>query len=210
MPVESLKKYLSPLVVLALFVSLVVGFRSFLIANIVEPIALLCWAAWRIVSSVDQHIYWVMLIVLCSILVVRLVPSSKMDSPGLAYNYRYQLPDRVAHWQTRMKDAILGKDETEQLRDGLSNLLMSVIGQVERSDQKDLEELVAAGRIPLSPAARQFLCPPQGKHGTVSLNHQLLPRWLRRWKGRFFHQDHTAIDEILKWMETEMEISHDQ
>ena len=197
---ESLKRYILPFIVLSCLVGMAVDFRSFFMANIIEPIAVLCWAVWRIISSVNQNIYWMILIVICSILVIRLIPPGKAKLSNPAYNYRYISPNRVEYWQKLMEESILGKEESERFRVNLENLLMSV---------------TAKGRRQLSLKATRFLLPPKESNGAFSLNHHLdimslIPKRLRRWAGKFVPQDTTAIAEILDYMEIEMEMSHDR
>ena len=209
------KQLVSPILITILLVILVVSFRSFLMTNIVEPIALLFWALWRVITSVDQHIYWIALIVFCSILVLRLFPSGDDKPSGLIYNDRGKQLSRVEHWQTLMKDAVLGNDEGRRFHDSLKDLLISVVAQDERTDPFELEEVVAKGEVPLSLATQQYLFPPVGGHKKYHLNQKinimfLTPRWLRKWTGKFVHQDYTSIDETLQWMETELEINDEK
>lgn len=36
--------------------------RSFILDNVVKPIALVLWVIWRVLQSVDQKYYWILLI----------------------------------------------------------------------------------------------------------------------------------------------------
>jgi len=211
---DRIKKYVLPFLILFLLVSLIVIFRSFLMAYIFEPVALLCWVVWRIVSGVDQNIYWIVLIVICIILVIRLIFYKNDKPPNSAYNYTYKPLNRVEYWQTIIMDSDLGKNESEYLRDRLKELLIIVITQGERSDSADTAEIIGNGNASLPLAAHRYLFPSRGEHGMFSLNQQrnfmfLVPRWLRGWTRKFFHQDHSLVDEILKWMETELEINYE-
>ena len=211
----SFKKFIVPFLILFIFLTLVFNFRSFLLTNIVEPIALLSWAAWRIVSSVDQNIYWIFLIVFCSILIIFLGLSRNDISPKSAFNDIYLSLNRVEHWQALIKDAALGKKESECLRDGMKKLLMTVIAQTSRSNSTEIEESIANEEVSLPLGAHRRLFPPRGKHEMFSRSHQLniiplVPIWLRKWAGKFIHQDNTWIDEILRWMETELEIHYEK
>ncbi|MFC1936038.1 hypothetical protein ACFLYP_00065 [Chloroflexota bacterium] len=184
-------------------------------AYIIEPIALLCWTVWRIASSVDQNIYWMLLIVSFSILVINLVLSGKHNAPRSAYTDKYRAPGRVENWQKLIENASLRKNETEHLRDELKNLLISVITQGARSDSINSEEIVEKVQESLPLAAHQFLFPPTRQRGISSIRHQLkslllAPRWLRKWTRKFISQDNTSIEEILRWMEIEMEINHEK
>ena len=209
------KQFALPILITVLLVILIVSFRSFLLTNIIEPIALLFWAFWRIITSVNQHVYWMALIVLCSMLFLRLFPSGDNKSSRSAYNDRGKSLNRVEHWQTLMKDSVLGNDKSRRLHDSLKDLLISIVAQGEEGDPIELEEFVAKGKVPLSLATQQYLYPPVERHGKFHLNQKinimsLAPRWLRKWRGKFVHQDYTSIDEILRWMETELEIDDEK
>ena len=212
---EKFTKNLRPLLILSLLVSFFIGFRSFLLNYIIEPIALLFWAVWRIISSVDQNLYWIALIVICAILVIRLIPSEKDGPPSPSYIYTYKPPNRVEYWQTAIDESNLGKHKSEYLRNRIKELTMTVISQVEQLATTEPEEIVAAGISSLPPEARQYLFPPNRQDGTSSIKERLnynafVPRWLRRWRRKYFHQDNAMLDEVLTWMETELEIDHEK
>lgn len=212
---ESLKRYILPFIVLSCLVGIAVEFRSFFVANIIEPIAVLCWTVWGIISSVNQNIYWMILIVICSTLMIRLIPSGKAKLSNPAYNYRYMSPNRVEYWKKLIEESIFGKEEGERFRVNLENLLMSVTVKPGRVASTDSGDVTAKGQRQLSLRATRFLSPPKKGNGAFSLNHHLdimslIPKRLRRWAGKFVPQDTTAIAEILDYMEVEMEMSHDR
>jgi hypothetical protein len=205
---DRIKAYMFPLLALALLVALVDSFRTFFVTNIIQPIALMCWAIWRIIISVDQSVYWIVLIVVCSIPVLRLIPRDNAHRPKAAYDYKYQTRNRVEYWKTLITDATLGKEDAENLRESLKKLLGSVIPHIEGADPTDLEEATEIEKVPLSPRARRFLLSSnESKYLSII---SVSPRWLRKWVAKFTARDSTALNEILEWMETEMEISHDK
>lgn len=211
---DNLKKYFLPFLVLGSFFSLAVVFRSFLMTNIIEPIALFLWTLWRIVASVNQNVYWIILIALCILVMIRLVPRVTNNPPSTAYTYKYSWPNPVEHWRTLIQEASLGRSEFEHLRDGLKQLIESVVAQVERSDPKGSDEIPVMGKVSMSPAAYRFLFSSKEQAGMFSGSRwfdiiYLAPRWFRMSAGKFIRQDMTSIDEILERMETEMDISHD-
>ena len=92
---------------------------------------------------------------------------------------------------------------------------MTVISQVEQPATTELDEIVAAGTPSLPPEARQYLFPPNREAGISSIKNQLnhnvfLPGWLQRWRSKHLHQNNAMLDEILTWMETELEIDHEK
>lgn len=206
---DRLKKNMLPFLILIFLMGLAIGFRSFLMVNIIEPVAYLCWAIWRAAASVNQNIYWGILIVICSILMIRLIPSEKDDTVSSAYHYAYKSPNRVEYWNSSIQNAVLGRDEAEHLRENLKRLLESVIVQGGRSDPTELEKLIETGTIPLSRETREFLIPSEGKRRKFSVL-SLIPKRLRKWAETFMRQGTAPMEEILEYMENEMEISHDR
>lgn len=199
--------------VLSLFLGLAINFRTFLLTNVFEPIAILLWAAWRIVISVDQNIYWMILILISSILMIRIAPFRK-KTPDTVYGEDRSPANRVEDWLRLMKDASLGMDQTEYLRDSLKWLLQS-IQQVERFHSMNLDEAVKTEVPLLPPAVQRFLFPPKRTHNVFSGDYRmrlffLTPKWFRRWAGTTFRTDNVAIEETLLWMESVMEINNDQ
>lgn len=208
------KRYILPLLVLISIAGIAVGFRSFFMANIIEPIAVLFWAFWRIIISVNQNIYWMILIIICLMLVLRLVPIEKDSLPNPAYTYKYRSPNRVEYWQTLINESILGREGGERLRVNLENLLASVNAKSGRIGLKDSDEVIAKGQRQLSLRATRFLFPQKQSEGAFFPDHRLdikslIPKRLQGWAGKFVPQDTTTIAEILEYMETEMEMSHD-
>jgi hypothetical protein len=212
---EKFKKNFLPFLILLLLAGFFVSFRSFLMNYIIEPIALLFWAVWRILSSVDQNLYWIVLIIICAILVIRLIPSEKEGPPSPSYIYTYKPPNRVEYWQTIIDESSLGKHKSEYLRNRIKELTMTVIAQVGQPATAEPDEIVAAGIPSLPPEARQYLFPSNGEAGISSIKNQLnhnvfLPGWLQRWRSKHVHQNNAMLDEILTWMETELEIDHEK
>ncbi len=174
---------------------------------------MLFWVAWRIMSSVHQNIYWITLILICSIPVIRLIPFRR-NTPGLAYSDEYSPVNRVEDWLMLLKNAPLGMDETEYLRNRLKRLLIST-QQLERFPSVKLDEIVVPEGTSLPLAVRRFLFPTKDKHKKFPGDYRLqllflTPKWFRRWAGKFFRIDYPAIEETLTWMESLMEISNDQ
>jgi hypothetical protein len=204
---DSHRRHLLLLLVLISLAGIAVGFRSFFMANIIEPIAVLFWAFWRIIASVNQSIYWSILILICLILVLRLIPIENDNLPNPVYNYRYKPSSRVKYWQTLIDESILGKEEGKRLRVNLENLFKSANAESGRTDSKDSDEANANGQRQLSLRAKRFLFPQKRTDGAFDIK-SLIPKRFQRWSGKFVPQDTTAITEILEYMETEMEMSH--
>lgn len=212
---DRLKQSWTLLLFLGSLVGLAIGFRSFFMTNIIEPIAILCWAVWRIVASVNQNIYWMILIFVCTLLLIRLIPSGKANLPNPAYTYRHKPPSRVEYWQTLIRDAVLGKDKTEYLGDNLKKLFFSAFAKIEQSHPRNMQEIMATRKISLSLKAQSLLLSQKGTEGGRFSNHRLdvftiISKRVRKWAGKFARRDAAAISEILEYLETEMELGHDR
>ena len=209
---RSSSKYVVPVVGVSLLAALGLIFRSFFMTNIVEPIAILFWAIWRLIAGVDQNIYWAILITGCAILVVRLLPVGDKSSSNPMYNYHYPVPQRVEYWRKLINNLSDGNDQTEELRTSLTKLFQSVVEQTERSEPPSLDERLATSKAPLSATAKLFIIPDKhtSKLFSIAWLLGLAPRWLQKWLGKFIRPDVTAIHELLAWMEAEMEISNDK
>ena len=189
------KKLVFPLLIVLFLIVLTATFRVFLLPYIIEPIALLFWAFWRVISSVDQTIYWILLIVIGAILVFRIIPSNREERLNPAYNGRKKSLNRVEHWQKLIKEAALGKDESKRLRESLEVLLATVAAQEGQSETTAMKEAITRREIPSPLSAQRFRL--------------FGPRWFRGWMSKFTPQDYTLIDKTLRWMEIKLELKHD-
>lgn len=210
-----LRRYVPPFLILVILGSLVVGFRSFLVTHIITPVVLLFWAAWRVVISVDQNIYWILLIVFCAILVFRLIPTRNGKTPDSAYNHRYRRLDRVEYWQSQILDAAFDVKERANLRAELQKLHIDSMTETERLDSPVAGEINSKDKVSLSPEAQRYLYSQGGEPDKAPKKYRLnfmflAPKWLRKRARRYLNQDNTMIDEILRKMETELEINYEK
>lgn len=204
---ESFRKYLLPLLILLILVGLAIGFRDFFFAYVIQPVALLFWAAWRIALSIDQRVYWTLVLVFCVLLAINFLLSRNDDTPRSAFNEKRQVLNRIEYWQSLMSESSLGKQESEQLRESLKTLLDTVAN----SEAINSEGILSEWREPLSFEAKDYLFPPQKKPNNLRVSIlELLPGWFRKAVGNFTHRDEAVIDEILHWMEMEMEIDNEK
>jgi hypothetical protein len=210
---NNFKKYMVPLLVLMLIAR---GLRapSFVMTNVIEPIALVFWALWRIIASVDQIIYWILLIAVCFLLVLRLIPNRDGVTVKAAYNYKFRPGNRIDYWKSLIRDSARERESAETLHANLKSLLTSVFRNVQDSRPINVEELAATRKVPLSLETQRFLFSPGKLDKKVTLSATLSAlllrsRWLPGKAGEIDHQHARSIDEIIRWIETEMEISND-
>ncbi len=208
-------KHLPLLLLLSMLAAALIGFRSVFVPYLVEPIAALLWAAWRLILSVDQNTYWGLLILVCVIVTVRVFATGTSGSPSAESSRRHEPRALVERWQSALADKTFGQEHETELRSSLSNLLASMLGQTEEASAANLRATLASKRITLPPAAQRYLFADAVEEkltGGARLLRlwQLLPAPIRGWIGNRVSPDRNQIRELIQWMEFYMELSHDQ
>ncbi len=207
-------KYIRLFLLLGILLVFTLGFRAFALPYIVEPIATLLWAGWRVVLSVDQDVYWGLLIFLCALLVIRMFASAKSGPPTPESTDRHAPRTRVERWQALLEDARSGGNQKAALRDAFRALLVSIIEQTEPSPPANVAKALASQEIALPAALHQYLFPRRS--GGWTFNGQGLnlpgpaPQWLRRWLRIRTDPEPDTTEELVQWMESLMEITHDR
>ena len=199
-------KFLLLFLGLLIVIGIAMFYRSFLMVYFFEPIALVVWVFWRLLSSIDQSIYWVTMIVICIILIVRLMPFGHERSSNSKYDYTYEPLDRVGYWQKLLSEAPLGTVESNNLRENLKKILNSVLAQNERTNSNELSDRSLLDNELLSKEVRLFLDSSK-ENKRFSAN---IPGWLRKRMKISTYLEYALIDEILKLMEADLEISYDE
>jgi hypothetical protein len=199
----------------SLLVGLALIFPGILLEGIVGPVAAVLWAAWRVIISVDQSVYWGALIVLYSLVMVRLLPRGQSGPSNPGDHRRHEPRTQVEHWRGLIENAALGEEQHAALRDSLKTLLASTVGQRERSSAAELERELKSNQIALPPAAREYLFPASTRHRRHFGSHAVDPfswtrRWLHRWTNKGRGSEYRTLDELLGWMESSMEIKDDK
>lgn len=205
---KQLNRIIIPLLVFFLLIGLIIGLRFYLLDYFIKPIALLAWGVWRIILSVDQQYYWLLLIIICGWLVFRLIPFWRRQKEKQVYRYAYRPPSQLEHWQTLIKDSSSMGNGRDQLRSSLKELVITLIAQDEKSDQSNAEIRITQEINMLPSLVRDYLFPPDQVNGIFTRNVQKRA-WYR--KISFIKQpdEYIFIDATLQWMETELEINHE-
>jgi hypothetical protein len=70
--VEKRGSWLVPALAVTILAAAVAAFWGPVVRLILEPLAWLLWAGWRLLASVDQEIWWVLIALACAAPVIRL------------------------------------------------------------------------------------------------------------------------------------------
>jgi 4-amino-4-deoxy-L-arabinose transferase-like glycosyltransferase len=196
------------LLILGAALVLILVSRSFLYATFVQPIALFLWAAWRVMVSVNQNVYWTLLLAGGLIPLIWLLFSTQRSVARSAYNQEPLPPGRVEHWELLLAGANGSQKDRERFREQWDQLLQSVEARASRSDANGVSG-ADPDRTESQPGASHFTARPapvRQRAAQIPGLLQLLPESLQRRLARFSKTDDRWMREQLKWMESELDI----
>jgi hypothetical protein len=209
------------MIVSILFVMLVLlfvmFFWPFVLHQIITPIALTAWLFLRIfVLSIDQHYYWGAIIFVVAVFLFRLhsdAPTTHPTGDSLNVNDTVRT---IEYWRSRFILTNPTAYDEKDLRRELIHLVASLYASKQRSSPSFIiYDALERGEIPLPDHIHSFLFPDEPKDSTRSLKafmrsvRETPRKWIRRWAGQQTKEYHRMIDEILSFMETSLEIEHD-
>ncbi len=198
------------LIILGTALVLILASRSLLYANFVQPIALFLWAAWRVMASVNQSVYWTLLLLVGLLPLIWMTFSRRETVARSAYHQEPLPPSRVEHWQHLLAGANGSQKDRERLHDEWDRLLQSVEAKPGPSDTNDLDRDDHGQAGSLLPASDQAhnTAPGRGHAPQVPGSLRWLPESVQRRLTRFTKTNDRWILESLSWMESELDIAH--
>jgi hypothetical protein len=194
---------------------LVVLFRSIIMANVVTPLALVAWVAWRTILSVDQKIYWGMLIFSAFFYVFHRLAVEPAIVDKARPTVSNATLENVRYWRNSI---LFTSDEIEQ-----PNLLKRSLGEVlarmyatQQNEAASFEIYDAFKRhqILLPENIYNFLFPDELSGSGRSIKKVLKTildtprRYIRRWTRRDVVDYYRSIDDVLTFMEAFMEVNY--
>ena len=196
-------------------------FRVFLLENVVRPIALIFWLFWRVLQSIDQRVFWsVLLFAALMFAFIRLSAQALGEIPPPPVQHYNAILANIEILRNSIRMTSERGEEGLQvnlLKQNLVDMLVSLYtaSQPDRPHWQVLEDL-KAGRIPLPDSIHAFLFPPKVVLARPSLRQTLRrlwqapARWADRRSGRAAAAYMHSLDEVLTYMETSLEIAHDK
>ena len=172
-------------------------FRGFVLTFLIEPIGWLLWAAWRILASIDRSLIWLVLIIACGLLIIRLVPPDVVVGQGDHAGSRppWNSGDRLAHWR-----AWAARSTADAA--GMSAFRLS------------LESMAAAvAEATRTPLPGSLSAPPESPDHEPRMQSAIarLGVWLSRMlPDHRRRREARRMEDLLTWMESALEIKHGQ
>ncbi len=206
------------LVVLLVGLCLLLGilFRSFLLDNFVRPVALVFWLFWQVVLSVDQRIYWGLLIVSALVYAFFQLAKELTEIKLLPPPASNSTMDNINYWRVLLR---LSGDKVEKA-DPMKGSLREMLAAMYTSRRPEtphwkVDEELQKRQIPLPDHIYRFLYPVEPPGGKPTLSQALqsirdVPeKWARRWTGRDVTEYYQSIEAVLTFIEFSMEKKHD-
>jgi hypothetical protein len=205
--------------VISLFLGLIllVGllFPSFIQDTFVTPLALVLWLVWRILQSVDQKIYWILLV--CSVLIYfltrlyRSIPEPPAFEKASA-TYPNAALERIDYWKTLIQLTAMETSAPSIMQDSLAKLLAALYAS--RQPDAVLYEIYDAlklRQVPLPESIGVFLFPEKTTGVRRSFKRRLQAVWnvprrqIRRWTGRETADYYQTLEQVIDYMESILE-----
>jgi hypothetical protein len=203
--------------VLLLGVGLLVAilFHSFLLDNVVVPVATLFWLLWRLVQSVHQALYWGLVIAAAGAVVVYRLLRALMALETTLESAPETILKSVAYWRTWVEMSDPESQTAHAFQRELSQMLANMYAAREpEPDFRRLREALRLGQLSLPPRVYAFLFPDQASPAEQPWRQTLrrwagMPRkWIRRATGREKADYRQVVGEMIAFMESLMEIKH--
>ena len=192
-------------------------FWPFIVNNIIQPTALVVWLLLRIlVLSIHQKYFWYALIFVAVILLFRFLPREQPDIQSDAHPETNTAIINIGYWRNLFIFYGQNVRDEKTLKRELTHLVTSLYASKQRtSTHWGVHEALQQGQIPLPENIRTILFPqePPVSGGPLKTFFQSVRetprRWIRQWTGQEKADHYRMIDEVLNFLETSLELNHD-
>jgi type IV secretory pathway VirB3-like protein len=211
------KRVVISLLLAAILLFLGVLFWPFVVNNILRPSALAVWLLLRIlVLSIHQQYYWYAIIFAAFLFLFRLLPKQQPDTRSDIYAKTNPTIINLGYWRGLFTYSGLNIRDEKSIKRELVHLLTSLYAtKHSTSNNWMIYDALQQGKIPLPVNINAFLFPqdPPRTGGLVKRFflsfRKSLRNWIRRQTGQEKAEHYQMIDEVLHFMETALEIKHD-
>jgi hypothetical protein len=205
--------------ILGLFLLVGYSFPSFVEDNFITPIALVLWLCWQILQSIDQPVYWLVLILaVVFYFLIRLYRWAQGADTFEQTQSRDQNAalEQIRYWRTSIRLTDFKIDRSNILEHNLAKMLAAVYASKQlHVTQYEIYSALEQREMPLPDPVYTFLFPAQSSGAKRSIKQILrslreIPRQrIHRWTGREKAEYYQLLDQVLKFMESVMENDHD-
>ena len=192
-------------------------FAPFVMTNIISPLAMVAWLFLRIfVLSIPQEYYWWFIIIAGLAWIARRFAGGQPEFEERPEPELNAALKSVDNWRYILQVAEGYHGLRRELKRELCHMLISLFSARQQSaTYSEVYEPLLQRQIPLPEPVYAFLFTPDPEDVQLSFIQKLraLPqaprRWWRRWTGQERADYHQSIDAVLTFMETMLEVPHD-
>ena len=210
------KRFVLVSLIAALVLFLGLLFWPFVLATILQPIALVLWLLVRIlVLSIHQKYFWYALIFAAVLVLLRMLRQTQSEPPAQASFESNTTLTSISYWRALFLYNGPDVQEDAPLKRQLIGLLASLYAwkQGTPNDYRILDSL-QQGAIPLPETVQAFLLPQEPEPGGplkkfFQAIRKTPRRWIRQWSGQAKAEHDQRIEAVLGFLETSLEINDD-
>jgi hypothetical protein len=166
--------------------------------------------------SIDQKYFWYALICVVAIFLYRVLAHARETVQPDVYLQSNATLDTIEFWRVRFAGNSHNIWDEKTLKRDLLHLLISFYASNQNtSNNFELYQALEQGRVPLPEHIRNFLFSQEPREPDHSIKGFLrsfreTPRkWIHRWTGQEKAERYQTIAEVLRFMETSLEIKND-
>lgn len=186
---------ISYLIISCLILSIFVYFgRTLVIRYIVEPLTQILWLIIMIFKSVDQEIYWILLIFIVFISGINLFPGRVDQKTPKKYADTHKIEDRVQFWKKIISSANNSIEDRNILQSNLNQLHKDITTIIENDNFEQIQ---------LPPLKKWFWKDLYSTFSTSAIFETLQKKHLIK-----DNELSSPIDDFLKSIETTLEIKN--
>jgi hypothetical protein len=214
---NSSRRVVITLLIVAIVLFLGMLFWPFIVNNIIRPTTLAVWLLLRIlVLSIHQKYIWYVVIFVAFIVLFRFLPREQPDIQSYASLEPNTTITNIESWRSLFIYDGQNIREEETFKRELTHLLTSLHAwHQSTSNDFSIHDALRKGEIPLPGNIQAFLfskeLPASG--GLLRRFFQSIrktpQKWIRQSTGQEKAEHYQMIDEVLKFMETSLEITND-
>jgi hypothetical protein len=186
-------------------------FRTFLLVNIIEPAAFVLWAAWRVLQSINQNVYWQILIWGSVFLLIRFLPTKKASQTAYQHRNNNKEIGGSLYWHHLLLEAQFSMEKRNFLRFELKSMLINTLALQQQVSRETVQTKFNQKQYAFPDFVYQYLC-TDGSGWKAALQNQWLtivsyfPAWLQQSITNTFI---TQTRQTINWMQTHMESGYE-
>ncbi|MBN1266908.1 MAG: hypothetical protein JXA25_15540 [Anaerolineales bacterium] len=195
----------------------VIIFRAIILNNKIKPAALVIWILLRtFILSIDPQYFWIAAIIAAGIILIRLLPHELATIQSESYIAANATIRNIELWRNQFAFDKQGMHGVNAAKQNLQHLLVSFYAlKLNISNQYHVFRALEQGDIPIPEDIHAYLFTPElGKPGKTLAEkfhtiREVVQKRIRLWTGQEKARHYHMINEIINFMESQLEAGND-